>query len=225
MCWVFGQVGKNIDRRPQFTACGAVVFATGIGTVIGSACFLFAAKPRLTGNPFFYLITTTVLALFLDLAPAWLWFWTKPGLTKRLEDSGYEAIRSQAWGVTSKLTMSDYRRMVTFDFDWFNAYRRCAAVTIACSATAVAMSQAYLSDMASAQWALRLPTWSQIGPDWLFPTIVGGLVIFMLTLSRETTIRAVWKGKHLYQQPTGPQQVFFNSIAVNNRRRQARRPR
>ena len=219
MHWVFAQVGQNIDRRPRITAWGAVAFAAGIGTVIGSTCFLFAAETGLTGNPFFYLITTTVLALFLDLARAWLWFWAKPKLIRRLTVAGYEAIKHQAWWVASKLTPSDYRRMVEFDFDWFNAYRRCAAITIACSATAVAMSQASLSDTDSARWALDLPRWTQMGPDWMIPTLVGGLVMTILTLSRETTIRAVVSGRHLYQRSPDPQQPLLRFIAGSNRSR------
>ena len=149
--WCFELAGRNIDRRPRFTAWGAVVFATGIGLAVGSSCFLFATQTGLTKNPFFYLITTTVLAIFLDLIRSWAWFWIKPWLTKRLTDAGYESIKDQAWWSASRLTQSDYRRMVNFDFDWFNAYRQCIAITIACSAIAVAMSQTTASGDTSSQ--------------------------------------------------------------------------
>ncbi len=220
--WIFEQVGRNLDRWPRLTACGSVGFAALIGTVIGSTCFLFAAQTGLTANPLFYLITTTVFALFLDLIRAWVWFWIKPKLTDRLKDSGYEAIRNQAWWVTSKLNQTDYRRMVAFDFDWFNAYRKCAAVAIACSATAVVMSQASTAGVDPAQWVLRLPSWTQAGPDWLFPTIVGALVMAMLTLTRETTIHAIWKGRHLYQRPPDLQHTAMNVIATRKRHRSNR---
>ena len=223
--WCFELAGKNIDRRPRFSAWGAVAIASGIGIAIGSFCFLFATQTGLTKNPFFYLITTTALALFLDLMRSWAWFWTKPWLTERLTDSGYEAIKDQAWWSASKLNQNDYRRMVNFDFGWFNTYRRCTAITIACSAIAVAMSQVTPPDDTSSQWILSLPNWTQMGPDWLMPTVAGGLVMTILTLSEETTIHAVVRGHHLYQRPPDHQSAAFQSIAENKKRRGTRKGR
>ena len=220
--WCFELAGKNIDHRPRLSAWGAVALASGIGIAIGSSCFLFATQTGLTKNPFFYLITTTVLALCLDLIRSWAWFWTKPRLTERLSDGGYEAIKDQAWWIASKLNQNDYRRMVNFDFDWFNAYRRCAAITIACSAIAVAMSQATPPDDTSSQWILSLPNWTQMGPEWLMPTVAGGLVMTILTLSQETTIHAVVRGRHLYQQPPDPQLAALRSITKSKKQRGTR---
>ena len=220
--WCFELAGRNIDRRPRFTSWGAVAFAAGIGIAVGSSCFLFAAQTGLTENPLFYLITTTVLALFLDLIRSWAWFWVKPWLTERLTDGGYEAVKDQAWWSATKLTQNDYRRMVNFDFGWFDAYRRCIAITVACSAVAVAMARVTPSDNNSSQWILSLPNWTQMGPDWLMPTAVGGLVMTILTLSQETTIHAVVHGRHLYQRPPDPQTAVFRSITESKKRRGTR---